>query len=159
VLAYLNETGLSPEVLPLAPDGLAELVDLVADGGLSRNQAKDVLDECLREPKRHLAPEPPAAAGDERTLAVQPESIEDSHARRLLPARVAGLLDVGTVSSPRERSCGPTCTAASALGRRPPRPCLGYFGVTPMLVTRIVWSRRGRKPCTHRWTPYRSSRL
>ncbi len=52
VLAYLNETGLSPEVLPLAPDGLAELVDLVADGTISRNQAKDVLDECLREPKR-----------------------------------------------------------------------------------------------------------
>jgi aspartyl-tRNA(Asn)/glutamyl-tRNA(Gln) amidotransferase subunit B len=52
VLAYLNETGLSPEVLPLAPDGLAELVDLVAEDALSRNQAKDVLDECLREPKR-----------------------------------------------------------------------------------------------------------
>ena len=52
VLAYLNETGLSPEVLPLAPDGLAELVDLVADGALSRNQAKDVLDECLRAPLR-----------------------------------------------------------------------------------------------------------
>ena len=29
---YLNETGLSPVVLPLAPDGLAELVGLVADG-------------------------------------------------------------------------------------------------------------------------------
>ena len=52
VLAYLNESGLSAEVLPLAPDGLAELVDLVADGTLSRNQAKDVLDECLREPRR-----------------------------------------------------------------------------------------------------------
>ena len=44
---HLNETGLSPAVLPLAPDGLAELVDLVADGTLSRNQAKDVLAECL----------------------------------------------------------------------------------------------------------------
>jgi aspartyl-tRNA(Asn)/glutamyl-tRNA(Gln) amidotransferase subunit B len=52
VLAHLNESNLSPEVLPLAPDGLAELVDLVADGTLSRNQAKDVLDECLREPRR-----------------------------------------------------------------------------------------------------------
>ena len=47
VLAYLNESGLSPEVLPLAPDGLAELVGLVADGTLSRNLAKDVLAECL----------------------------------------------------------------------------------------------------------------
>jgi aspartyl-tRNA(Asn)/glutamyl-tRNA(Gln) amidotransferase subunit B len=52
VLAHVNETGLSPEVLPLAPDGLAELVGLVADGAISRSQAKDVLDECLREPKR-----------------------------------------------------------------------------------------------------------
>ena len=52
VLAHLNESGLSPVVLPLAPDGLAELVDLVADGTLSRNQAKDVLAECLAEPKR-----------------------------------------------------------------------------------------------------------
>jgi aspartyl-tRNA(Asn)/glutamyl-tRNA(Gln) amidotransferase subunit B len=52
VLAYLNETGLSIEVLPLAPDALAELADLVADGTLSRNLAKEVLDECLKEPKR-----------------------------------------------------------------------------------------------------------
>jgi aspartyl-tRNA(Asn)/glutamyl-tRNA(Gln) amidotransferase subunit B len=52
VLAYLNESGLSPVVLPLPPDGLAELVGLVASGALSRGQAKDVLGECLAEPKR-----------------------------------------------------------------------------------------------------------
>jgi aspartyl-tRNA(Asn)/glutamyl-tRNA(Gln) amidotransferase subunit B len=52
VMAYLNETGLSVEVLPLAPDGLAELVGLVAAGTISRNQAKDVLGQCLREPQR-----------------------------------------------------------------------------------------------------------
>ncbi|MGZ6979578.1 MAG: Asp-tRNA(Asn)/Glu-tRNA(Gln) amidotransferase subunit GatB [Acidimicrobiia bacterium] len=52
ILGYLNESGLSPEVLPLAPDGLAELIGLVQDGTLSRSLAKDVLDECLREPKR-----------------------------------------------------------------------------------------------------------
>jgi aspartyl-tRNA(Asn)/glutamyl-tRNA(Gln) amidotransferase subunit B len=52
VLGYLNESGLAPEVLPLAPDGLAELVGLVSDGTLSRNMAKDVLAECLREGKR-----------------------------------------------------------------------------------------------------------
>jgi len=52
VLAHLNETGLSPVVLPLAPDGLAELVGLVAAGTISRQQAKDVLAECLSEPKR-----------------------------------------------------------------------------------------------------------
>jgi aspartyl-tRNA(Asn)/glutamyl-tRNA(Gln) amidotransferase subunit B len=63
VLGYLNETGLSPEVLPLAPDGLAELVGLVADGTLSRTMAKDVLDEGLREGKR------PKEVVDERGLA------------------------------------------------------------------------------------------
>ena len=63
VLAYLNESGLAPAVLPLAPDGLAELVDLVADGTLSRNQAKDVLAECLTEPKR------PKQVVEERGLA------------------------------------------------------------------------------------------
>jgi aspartyl-tRNA(Asn)/glutamyl-tRNA(Gln) amidotransferase subunit B len=52
LLGYLNESGLSPVVLPLPPDGLAELVGLVARGELSRNQAKDVLAECVREPKR-----------------------------------------------------------------------------------------------------------
>jgi aspartyl-tRNA(Asn)/glutamyl-tRNA(Gln) amidotransferase subunit B len=63
ILGYLNETGLSPEVLPLAPDGLAELIGLVADGTLSRSLAKDVLEECLREPKR------PKQVVDERGLA------------------------------------------------------------------------------------------
>ena len=63
ILGYLNETGLSPEVLPLAPDGLAELIGLVQDGTLSRSLAKDVLDECLREPKR------PKQVVEERGLA------------------------------------------------------------------------------------------
>jgi aspartyl-tRNA(Asn)/glutamyl-tRNA(Gln) amidotransferase subunit B len=49
VLAYVNETGLSPAVL--APEMLAELVALVASGTISRQQAKDVLAESLREEK------------------------------------------------------------------------------------------------------------
>jgi aspartyl-tRNA(Asn)/glutamyl-tRNA(Gln) amidotransferase subunit B len=50
VLAYLNDaSGLSPSVL--TPEMLAELVDLVADGTISRPQGKDVLDESLREEK------------------------------------------------------------------------------------------------------------
>src|SRR3954447_5140362 len=49
VLAYANETGLSPAVL--APEMLAELVGLVAAGTISRNQGKDVLAESLREEK------------------------------------------------------------------------------------------------------------
>jgi aspartyl-tRNA(Asn)/glutamyl-tRNA(Gln) amidotransferase subunit B len=69
-MAYLNETGLSVEVLPLAPDGLAELVGLVAAGTISRNQAKDVLAECLRTPKR------PAQVVQERGL----EQVSDAGA-------------------------------------------------------------------------------
>ena len=52
LLGFLHDSGLAPGALPLAPDGLAELVGLVAAGTISRSQAKDVLDECLREPKR-----------------------------------------------------------------------------------------------------------
>jgi aspartyl-tRNA(Asn)/glutamyl-tRNA(Gln) amidotransferase subunit B len=49
VLAYLNESGLAPALL--SPEMLAELVELVAAGTISRNQARDVLDESLREDK------------------------------------------------------------------------------------------------------------
>jgi aspartyl-tRNA(Asn)/glutamyl-tRNA(Gln) amidotransferase subunit B len=63
VLGHLNETGSSPVVLPLGPDGLAELVGLVAAGTISRSQAKDVLAECLAEPKR------PAQVVQERGLS------------------------------------------------------------------------------------------
>ena len=49
VLAYVNESGLSPAVL--SPEMLAELVGLVAAGTISRQQAKDVLAESLREEK------------------------------------------------------------------------------------------------------------
>jgi aspartyl-tRNA(Asn)/glutamyl-tRNA(Gln) amidotransferase subunit B len=49
VLAYLNESEASPA--ELAPEMLAELVGLVAGGTISRNQAKDVLAESLREAK------------------------------------------------------------------------------------------------------------
>jgi aspartyl-tRNA(Asn)/glutamyl-tRNA(Gln) amidotransferase subunit B len=63
LLGYLHETGLEPGALPLVPDGLAELVDLVADRTLSRPQAKEVLAECLREPKR------PKDVVEERGLA------------------------------------------------------------------------------------------
>ena len=45
----MNESGLSPAVL--SPEMLAELVGLVAEGTISRQQAKDVLAESLREEK------------------------------------------------------------------------------------------------------------
>jgi aspartyl-tRNA(Asn)/glutamyl-tRNA(Gln) amidotransferase subunit B len=49
VLAYVNENGLSPSIL--TPEMLAELVDLVAAGTISRGQAKDVLAESMAEDK------------------------------------------------------------------------------------------------------------
>jgi aspartyl-tRNA(Asn)/glutamyl-tRNA(Gln) amidotransferase subunit B len=49
VLAYVNESGLSPAVL--SPEMLAELVGLVGAGTISRAQAKDVLAESLRDEK------------------------------------------------------------------------------------------------------------
>jgi aspartyl-tRNA(Asn)/glutamyl-tRNA(Gln) amidotransferase subunit B len=63
LLGFLNETGSTPAVLTLPPDGLAELVGLLADGTLSRGLAQDVLAECLRVPKR------PRAVVEERGLA------------------------------------------------------------------------------------------
>jgi len=83
VLAYLNETGLSPEVLPLAADGLAELVGLVADGTLSRNLAKEVLDECLHQPKRPtevVAERGLAQVSDEGELAAIVDEVLGAHA-------------------------------------------------------------------------------
>ncbi|MFI5046993.1 MAG: Asp-tRNA(Asn)/Glu-tRNA(Gln) amidotransferase subunit GatB [Acidimicrobiia bacterium] len=73
VLGHLNETGLSVEVVALAPDGLAELVGLVAAGTISRNQAKDVLAECLAEakrPKQVVAERGLEQVSDEVALAV-----------------------------------------------------------------------------------------
>ncbi len=61
MLAYVNETGLSPAVL--APEMLAELVALAASGTISRQQAKDVLAESLREEKW------PRTIVDERDIA------------------------------------------------------------------------------------------
>ncbi|MFI5052959.1 MAG: Asp-tRNA(Asn)/Glu-tRNA(Gln) amidotransferase subunit GatB [Acidimicrobiia bacterium] len=83
VLAYLNESGLSPAVLPLPPDGLAELVGLVAAGTLSRGQAKDVLGECLTEPKRPkqvVAERGVAQVSDEGELAAVIDGILSANA-------------------------------------------------------------------------------
>jgi aspartyl-tRNA(Asn)/glutamyl-tRNA(Gln) amidotransferase subunit B len=49
VLGFLNDRGLSASVL--APEMLAELVAMVADGTISRGQAKDVLSESMAEEK------------------------------------------------------------------------------------------------------------
>jgi aspartyl-tRNA(Asn)/glutamyl-tRNA(Gln) amidotransferase subunit B len=49
VLAYLNDTGLAPALL--TPEMLAELVGLLTEGTISRDQAKDVLSDSMREDK------------------------------------------------------------------------------------------------------------
>jgi aspartyl-tRNA(Asn)/glutamyl-tRNA(Gln) amidotransferase subunit B len=70
VLAYLNESEASPA--ELAPEMLAELVGLVAGGTISRNQAKDVLAESLREmkwPREIVETRGLAQVSDESALA------------------------------------------------------------------------------------------
>jgi aspartyl-tRNA(Asn)/glutamyl-tRNA(Gln) amidotransferase subunit B len=70
VLAYVNESGLSPALL--TPEMLAELVGLVAGGTISRNQARDVLQESLREekwPKTIVEERGIAQVSDEAALA------------------------------------------------------------------------------------------
>jgi aspartyl-tRNA(Asn)/glutamyl-tRNA(Gln) amidotransferase subunit B len=89
VLAYLNDRGLSPAVL--APEMLAELVGLVADGTISRGQAKDVLAESMAEEKwprsiveeRGLAQVSDAGelgAAVDRVLAANPDAVEQYRA-------------------------------------------------------------------------------
>lgn len=87
ILGHLNETGGSASTLVLAPDGLAELIELVTDGSLSRKLAKEVLAECLREPRRprqvveerglaQVSDEAELAAVVERVLAEHPADVE-----------------------------------------------------------------------------------
>jgi aspartyl-tRNA(Asn)/glutamyl-tRNA(Gln) amidotransferase subunit B len=82
VLAHLNETGLAPAVLPLAPDGLAELVGLVAAGTISKKQAKDVLGECLtlpKRPKQVVEERGLVQVSDEGELAAAIDTLLDAH--------------------------------------------------------------------------------
>jgi aspartyl-tRNA(Asn)/glutamyl-tRNA(Gln) amidotransferase subunit B len=72
VLAYLHETGVTPVTLPLPPAGLAELIALVADGTISRGQAKDVLGDALcdgRRPREIVAERGLEQVSDESALA------------------------------------------------------------------------------------------
>ncbi|HEY3096553.1 MAG TPA: Asp-tRNA(Asn)/Glu-tRNA(Gln) amidotransferase subunit GatB, partial [Acidimicrobiia bacterium] len=83
LLAYVHETGLAPAALRLTPDALAELIDLVADGTLSRNQAKDVLAESLRmgtRPKQVVEERGLAQVSDEGELARVVDEVIAAHA-------------------------------------------------------------------------------
>ncbi len=82
VQAFLRETGGTPALVALAPDGLAQLVDLVADGTLSRNQAQDVLAQCLREgarPRQVTADRGLAQVSDETELAAVVDRVLADH--------------------------------------------------------------------------------
>jgi aspartyl-tRNA(Asn)/glutamyl-tRNA(Gln) amidotransferase subunit B len=83
LLGELNDSGLSVEVLPLAPDGLAELVDLVAERTLSRNQARDVLGESVRDgrrPREIVAERGLEQVSDEAALVAVVDEVLASHA-------------------------------------------------------------------------------
>jgi aspartyl-tRNA(Asn)/glutamyl-tRNA(Gln) amidotransferase subunit B len=70
VLKYLNESNLAPAVL--TPEMLAELVDLVVDGTISRPQGQDVLDESLKEdrwPREIVEARGLAQVSDEEAIA------------------------------------------------------------------------------------------
>ena len=72
VLGWLRESGDAPFQLAWGPEALAELVSLVADGTVSRNQAKEVLVEGLRTgtPARDIvAARGLAQVSDESALA------------------------------------------------------------------------------------------
>jgi aspartyl-tRNA(Asn)/glutamyl-tRNA(Gln) amidotransferase subunit B len=77
VLSYLNDTGLSPA--SLAPEMLAELVRLVTAGTISRNQAREVLSESLREEKS-----PKTIIEDRGIAQVSDESALESVVRDVL---------------------------------------------------------------------------
>ncbi len=82
VLGYVNETGTEPGVLGLSPDGLAELVGLVADGTLSRNLARDVLVEALASgtaPRAIVDARGLAQVSDEGELSVIVQGLIDAH--------------------------------------------------------------------------------
>ncbi len=72
LLAFVNDRGVAPSELALAPAGMAELVALVADGTLSRPLAKEVLAAGLAgegSPRAVVAARGVAQVSDEGELA------------------------------------------------------------------------------------------
>jgi len=83
VLAAVNERGVAPGDLALPPDALAELVDLVADGTLSRALAKEVLTESLQSgtrPREVVAQRGLAQVSDEGELGSVVDAVLAEHA-------------------------------------------------------------------------------
>jgi len=83
VLAWLRDAGIAPIQLAWGPERLAELVALVADGTVSRNQAKEVLTEGLRSgaaPREIVAARGLAQVSDEGELARVVAQVLEAHA-------------------------------------------------------------------------------
>ncbi len=80
VLAFLNDRDSSPA--ELAPEMLAELVGLVADGTISRGQAKDVLAESMADekwPRAIVAERGLAQVSDASELAATVDAVLAAH--------------------------------------------------------------------------------
>jgi len=83
VLAWLRDGGIAPVQLAWGPERLAELVSLVADGTVSRNQAKEVLTEGLQSgtaPREIVAARRLAQVSDEGELARVVAQVLEAHA-------------------------------------------------------------------------------
>lgn len=50
ILGILNEKGLTPSECPVPPSALAQLINIIEDGTVSNNQAKDVFTKIWEEP-------------------------------------------------------------------------------------------------------------
>ena len=82
LMAFLNETGAAPSSLALSPQGMAELVRLVADGTLSRPLAKEVLAAALAgggSPATIVAERGLAQVSDEGALVAVVAAVLGAH--------------------------------------------------------------------------------
>jgi aspartyl-tRNA(Asn)/glutamyl-tRNA(Gln) amidotransferase subunit B len=83
LMAHLKESGAAPSALALPPEGLAELVRLVADGTLSRPLAKEVLAAALAgggSPAAIVAERGLAQVSDEGELVAAVAAVLAAHA-------------------------------------------------------------------------------
>jgi aspartyl-tRNA(Asn)/glutamyl-tRNA(Gln) amidotransferase subunit B len=82
LLGHVNESGTAPSDLSLRPEGLAELVALVADGTLSRPLAKELLAASLAgagSPRAVVEERGLAQVSDEQSLAAAVDGVLAAH--------------------------------------------------------------------------------
>ena len=86
VLRACNARGLSLEAFPIAPDRLAELMELVREQAISLRSAKEIFERMLDDPSRPRSIVQSEGLGqvqDEAGLRAQIESIVDAHPAQL----------------------------------------------------------------------------